>query len=40
MIEKRVFIINVGDSRAILSSDGGNFSVNLSIDHKPNDINE
>ena len=37
MIEKRVFVVNVGDSRAILSYDGGNFAVNLSIDHKPND---
>ena len=40
LIEKRVFIINVGDSRAILSSDGGNFAVNLSLDHKPNDNDE
>jgi len=37
IIEKRVFIVNVGDSRAIMSSDGGNYSVNLSLDHKPND---
>lgn len=37
LIEKRVFIVNVGDSRAILSADGGNYSVNLSLDHKPND---
>lgn len=35
LIEKRVFIVNVGDSRAMLSADGGNFSVNLSLDHKP-----
>lgn len=40
LIEKRVYIINVGDSRAMLSSDGGNFSVNLSVDHKPNDFEE
>jgi len=40
LVEKKVFIINVGDSRAMMSSDGGNFSMNLSIDHKPNDDNE
>ena len=37
LIEKRVFVINVGDSRAIMSSDGGNFCYNLSLDHKPNE---
>lgn len=37
LIEKRIFIVNVGDSRAIMSVDGGNFCYNLSIDHKPND---
>jgi len=37
LIEKRAFIVNVGDSRAILSADGGNFCMNLSLDHKPND---
>ena len=37
LIEKKVFVVNVGDSRAMLSYDGGNFSVNLSVDHKPND---
>lgn len=40
LIEKRVFIINVGDSRAIMSYDGGNQCVNLSVDHKPNDVAE
>ena len=37
LVEKKVFIVNVGDSRAIMSSDGGNYCVNLSLDHKPND---
>lgn len=37
LFEKRVFVVNVGDSRAILSCDGGNFAVNLSLDHKPNE---
>lgn len=37
LVEKRVFIVNVGDSRAIMSYDGGNFAGNLSMDHKPND---
>jgi len=40
LVEKKVFVINVGDSRAMMSADGGNFCVNLSIDHKPNDENE
>jgi len=37
LIENRVFIVNVGDSRAIMSADGGNYCYNLSLDHKPND---
>jgi protein phosphatase 2C family protein 2/3 len=37
LVEKKIYIVNVGDSRAILSADGGNFCVNLSLDHKPND---
>lgn len=40
IIEKKVYVINVGDSRAIMSSDGGNYCLNLSLDHKPNDDNE
>ena len=40
LFEKRVFVVNVGDSRAILSCDGGNYCINLSLDHKPNDSAE
>lgn len=40
LVEQRVFVVNVGDSRAIMSADGGNFCYNLSIDHKPNDPSE
>ena len=40
LVEQKVYIVNVGDSRAIMSSDGGNFCINLSIDHKPNDDGE
>jgi serine/threonine protein phosphatase PrpC len=40
LVEKRCFIVNVGDSRAIMSHDGGNFCCNLSLDHKPNDDSE
>ena len=40
LMEKRVFVVNVGDSRAIMSYDGGNFCANLSIDHKPCDAAE
>lgn len=32
-----VYIANVGDSRALMSVDGGNYLVELSRDHKPND---
>ena len=35
-----LYVINVGDSRAIMSYDGGNFCCNLSLDHKPNDDQE
>jgi serine/threonine protein phosphatase PrpC len=31
---------NVGDSRAIMSIDGGKLVIPLSRDHKPSDINE
>ena len=40
LVEKKVYVINVGDSRAMMSADGGNYCLNLSIDHKPNDENE
>jgi protein phosphatase 2C family protein 2/3 len=31
------YIANVGDSRALMSADGGRYTVELSRDHKPND---
>lgn len=37
LVEQRVFVVNVGDSRAIMSTDGGNYCINLSYDHKPNE---
>ena len=40
IIDDMIYIINVGDSRAIMSHDGGNFCGNLSLDHKPNDDSE
>jgi len=36
-IDDVCYIANVGDSRALLSLDGGNFIGMLSTDHKPND---
>jgi len=36
-IDEVVYIANVGDSRAFMSVDGGNYNVELSRDHKPND---
>jgi len=37
-IDKKCYIANVGDSRALLSSNRGAQIQNLSIDHKP-DLN-
>lgn len=34
-VEKKCYIANVGDSRALLSSNRGAQIKNLSIDHKP-----
>ena len=34
------YIANTGYSRALMSADGGNYIVELSKDHKPNDENE
>ena len=34
------YIANVGDSRALMSADGGNYIIELSRDHKPNDDEE
>jgi serine/threonine protein phosphatase PrpC len=34
------YIANVGDSRAVMSLDGGKEVIQLTNDHKPNDINE
>jgi protein phosphatase 2C family protein 2/3 len=31
------YIANVGDSRALLSAMGGQYNIELSRDHKPND---
>ena len=39
-IDDVCYIANVGDSRALLSADGGMFHIALSRDHKPNDDNE
>jgi protein phosphatase 2C family protein 2/3 len=36
-VDKVVYIANVGDSRALMSADGGNYTIDLSRDHKPND---
>lgn len=36
-IDDICYIANVGDSRAIMSAHGGEYILNLSRDHKPND---
>lgn len=37
IVEDNCFVANVGDSRAIMSSDGGTKTYTLSRDHKPAD---
>ncbi|MCQ2819889.1 MAG: protein phosphatase 2C domain-containing protein [archaeon] len=40
IVENLCFIANIGDSRAIMSYEGGKKSKQITIDHKPNDPNE
>jgi serine/threonine protein phosphatase PrpC len=39
-VEDYCYIANVGDSRAILSTERGKFAFNLSKDHRPIDTRE
>ena len=39
-VDDMCYIANVGDSRALMSGYGGQYIVNLSRDHKPNDEKE
>ena len=39
-VDDLCFTANVGDSRAILSCEGGKYSLSLSYDHKPNEKSE
>ena len=40
LIDTKIYIANVGDSRAIMSCNNGREFKNITIDHKPNNINE
>jgi protein phosphatase PTC2/3 len=39
-VDDLCYVANVGDSRAVMSCDGGKYLVNLSKDHKPNEKSE
>ena len=40
MTENKIFIANIGDSRAIMSINNGTKIKQLTVDHKPNNIKE
>ena len=40
IVENKIYIANIGDSRAIISINNGNKVKELTIDHKPNNIKE
>jgi protein phosphatase 2C family protein 2/3 len=40
IVDHKVYVANVGDSRALMSADGGKKVLNLSTDHKPNEQGE
>lgn len=40
VIDEDIYVINVGDSRAVVSKNGGNEFANLTTDHKPMEIGE
>lgn len=40
LVEDVCYVANVGDSRAVLSTEGGKLAFNLSRDHRPIDSKE
>jgi protein phosphatase 2C family protein 2/3 len=40
LVEDYCYVANVGDSRAVLSAEGGRLAFNLSRDHRPIDVKE
>ncbi len=40
LVEDMCYVANVGDSRAVLSSDGGHKVLHLTLDHRPSEESE
>ena len=40
MVDEICYLINVGDSRGVMSAGGGRYSVEISKDHKPGEPTE
>lgn len=39
-VEETIYVVNIGDSRSVLSAEGGKKVEDLTVDHKPNSRSE